>query len=353
MRRRRVRPGWVTALAVSLALVGCSSTAAPEVEPTPEPTTQAPVATPSPEPTPEPDRWPLTGVATDELTQRPALAVKVENSTMARPQTGLAEADVVWEEMVEGGITRFNAVYHSQLPGTVGPIRSVRPMDAAIVAPLGGPQVISGGQPLFLQELGAAGVQLISHDAGARGFARSAERRAPHNLYGTPEIFLEQSATTDPPPEQFHFAPDPQDATAVRQGEPVLGLDLAFPASAPGWTWDGSAGAWLREESGTPAVGADGEQLTATNVVVLRVEIVASAGRDQSGNAVPETVLTGGGDAVVVTGGRLVEATWEKETAADPVELVTADGTPVLLAPGTTWVELVPRERGRVTPRDA
>lgn len=339
----------MTALAVSLALVGCSSTAAPQEEPTPEPTTPTPVATA----TPEPDRWPLTGLATTELTERPALAIKVENSTMARPQTGLAEADVVWEEMVEGGITRFNAVYHSQLPQTVGPIRSVRPMDAAIVAPLGGPQVISGGQRLFLEELGAAGIQLISHDAGARGFTRSPDRRAPHNLYGTPEIFLEQAASTAPPPAQFHFAPELAEATAVRQGSPVSGLDLAFPSSAPGWTWDGAAEVWLREEGTTAALGADGEQLTAANVVVLRVEIVASAGRDQSGNPVPETVLTGGGDAVVVTGGRLVEATWTKETVTDPVELVTVEGAPVLLTPGTTWVELVPRERGTVTPRDA
>ena len=333
----------------ALALAGCTSSGEPE--PTAEPTPTATTATPepSPTPTPEPDRWPLTGLEAPEPATTPALAIKVENSRQARPQAGLDEADVVWEEMVEGGITRFNAVYHSQLPETVGPIRSVRPMDAGIVAPLAGPQVISGGQPLFLGELRSAGVQLISHDGGQRGFFRSAERRAPHNLYGTPETFLEQAELTDPPPRQFEFAQDGDEATAVEDGEATSQLRLGFPSAAPGWTWDEDADAWLRDESGDPAVTAAGDRLTATNVVVLRVQIVASAGRDQSGNAVPETVLTGGGEAVVAAGGRSLQVTWDKETTSDPVTLTTADGSPVHLAPGSTWVELVPADRGSVT----
>ncbi|MEE6287428.1 DUF3048 domain-containing protein [Georgenia sp. MJ173] len=344
MRRRRPRTGWAAVLLGSLALVGCTSTEAPE----PEPATTTETPSPTPTPTPEPVRWPLTGLGTDAPAQTPALAVKVENTAMARPQAGLEDADIVWEEMVEGGITRFNAVFHSRLPETVGPIRSVRPMDVAIVAPLGGPQVISGGQQLFLDELTAAGVQLISNDAGDAGFVRSPDRRAPHNLYGTPQVFLEQAESSEPPAEQFEFAVDPDEATAVTAGEPAAALRVDFPAASPGWAWDDDAG-WLRDEAGTPSLSAAGEQLWATNVVVLRVEIVASAGRDQSGDPVPETVLTGDGEALVATGGQVVEAGWRKEAPADPVTLTTEDGSPVLLAAGTTWVELVPVDRGGVT----
>ena len=82
--------------------------------------------------------------------RRPALAVKIENSVDARPQSGLNAADVVWEEVVEGGITRFVAVYHSTLPPEIGPIRSVRPMDAAIAGPLHGLFAFSGGQGPFV-----------------------------------------------------------------------------------------------------------------------------------------------------------------------------------------------------------
>ena len=111
------------------------------------PTTEAP---PPPPPT---FPWPLTGVETTDIVQRPALAVKIENSSESRPQSGLNSADLVWEEVVEGGITRFVAVYHSTLPPEIGPIRSVRPMDAGIAAPLGGLFAFAGGQPDFVERI--------------------------------------------------------------------------------------------------------------------------------------------------------------------------------------------------------
>ncbi|PYF99575.1 Protein of unknown function [Georgenia satyanarayanai] len=326
----------------ALALTGCASSAPREtVTPSPAPTTVAPTAEAVP-------TWPLTGVPGEDAEERPAVAVKVENTAMARPQTGLEEADVVWEEMVEGGITRFNAVFHSRLPEVVGPIRSVRPMDAGIVAPLGGPQVISGGQPLFLGSVQEAGVQLISHDAGHAGFFRSADRRAPHNLYGRLPELLTQAEAAEPPPEQFSFAADGEEATAVLEGEPATALRLSFPQTSPGWTWDGGADRWLRDEAGEPATSVAGDVLGAENVVVMRVEVVASEGRDQSGDAVPETVMTGTGEALVASGGRVVPATWSKAALGEPVTLTTAAGDDVALAPGTTWVELVPVDRGGV-----
>lgn len=274
--------------------------------------------------------------------------MKIENSAVARPQTGLEDADVVWEEMVEGGRTRFNAVFHSTLPEVVGPVRSLRPMDAGIVAPLRGPQVVSGGQQLFLDSVREQGVQLVSNDAGDAGFFRSPDHPAPHNLYGRLADFVAQAAAPEAPPEQFTFAADGQEPTAVLTGEPASALRLRFPQTSPGWTWDPAAGRWSRDEDGTPSTTDDGEVLGAHNVVVMRVQIVDSAGRDQSGNAVPETVMTGRGEALVASGGHTVAATWSKTTASDPVLLTTADGDVVELAPGATWVELVPADRGGV-----
>ncbi|WP_413452063.1 DUF3048 domain-containing protein [Georgenia phoenicis] len=333
------------ALAITaLALTACSATAPPEAPPA-----ATPAPTPSPTPTPEPvPTWPLTGLPAADAPELVAVAVKIENTAMARPQTGLEDADVVWEEMVEGGITRFNAVYHSQQPEIVGPIRSVRPMDAGIVAPLGGPQVISGGQWLFLDQVAEAGVQLISFDNGDDGFYRSADRRAPHNVYGYLAELRAQAEATEPPEEQFAFAADAAEATAAVEGEPASALRLTFPQSWPGWTWDAAAGRWLRDEAGTPATAVTGEVLGAENVVVMRVDVVASAGRDQRGDAVPETVMTGTGEALVASGGRTLVARWSKPAVDAPVELTTADGNTVTLTPGTTWVELVPTDRGAV-----
>ena len=153
---------------------------------------------------------------------RPALAVKIENSGDARPQTGLDQADNVWEEVVEGGISRFVAVFHSQVPAEVGPIRSVRPMDPAIVAPMHGLIAFSGGQPRFVNALKAAGVQTISQDAGAAGFYRKkGVGPAPHNVYGTPQTFWDQANAdhTSPPPAQFVIAKQADAATAVATGD--------------------------------------------------------------------------------------------------------------------------------------
>lgn len=291
-----------------------------------------------PEPT-IPLTWPLTGVPTDEVADRPAMSVKIENSAAARPQTGLGEADVVWEEMVEGGITRFNAVFHSHVPGTLGPIRSLRPMDAAISAPFGGLFVFSGGQPRFIDQVASTGLTMLSHDAGDPGFYRTSDRVAPHNVYGDTGAFLDAADPDDgPPPAQFEFARVPEQVTAL-DGAEVSQIRIAFPSSTPSWTWNGEA--WARSEGGAAATTTDGGRIEATNVVVLRVQVRDTGALDPGGNPVPETVLTGSGEATVFTAGHQIDATWSKPETDSVLQLLI-DDEPVLLAPGNTWVELVP-----------
>ncbi|WP_168217761.1 DUF3048 domain-containing protein [Occultella kanbiaonis] len=293
--------------------------------------------------------WPLTGVA-GEPAARPAMSIKIENSNAARPQTGLQAADVVWEQMVEGGVTRFNAVYHSTIPDEVGPVRSVRPMDAGISGPYGGLLVFSGGLAPFVQAARDVGLQVLSDDGGQAGFHRSSDRVAPHNLYGTPQEFLDQADAADTaPPTQFTFARTAAQATATTAGTPAGSLAVNFPQAHPGWTWDAGQALWLRTEDGAPATTTDTGQLTAVNVVVLRVDVVTTAYRDPSGAAVPETVVVGSGEAVVATGGQTITGTWTKPDEASPVTLTTADGTVIELAPGNTWVELLPTSNGSIS----
>jgi hypothetical protein len=139
-------------------------------------------------------------------------------------------------------------------------------------------------------------------------------------------------------------------ATAVTAGTPVVTVALTLSGlSHPNWTWNGTDRAWLRAEGAAPAVEADGTSLRAANVVVLRVDVVATDGRDPAGNPVPETVLEGSGAALVATGGRTLQVTWAKNSVTDRLVLLGPDGNPVRLAPGTTWVELVPNGGGAVT----
>ncbi|WP_346619180.1 DUF3048 domain-containing protein [Blastococcus montanus] len=336
------------ALVVVAALAGCGTApAAPVAAPT--------TAPPPPPPPPPPVLWPLTGVdSAGTSIDRPALAVKIENSVSARPQTGLGAADMVWEQVVEGGITRYVAVYHSTLPAELGPVRSVRPMDPAIAAPLRGVFAFSGGQRPYVDAIAAAGLQVLSHDAGAGGFHRQAGRSAPHNVYADPLALLAQADAGHgaAPGVQFPISAAAEQASAAVAGAPAGVLDLTLSGiSHPRWTWSPPDGRWLRAEGDTPAVEADGTPLRATNVVVLRVDVVNTGSRDPAGNPVPETVMVGGGEALVATGGRTLPATWSKASVTEPVVLAAADGAPVTLAAGPTWVELVPSRTGAVTVR--
>lgn len=352
-RKPKSRAGGTLAAIFAVAtLVGCTTAVpkgAAQAE-KPEPVQEEETAAPEPSPG---HIWPLTGVAVEPTTLPegvagdpaagefgPALSVKIENSPGSRPQRGLDRADVVWEELVEGGMTRFVAMYHSDVPETLGPIRSVRPMDAAIAGPVGGVLAFSGGVAEYVHRIRSAGLTLVSDDAGSPGFFRNPERRGDHRLFGYPHTFLEAGVEAAPPPELFTFADDAEAATAVAVGTDVARVDLHFPASHPSWQW--GPGAWQRLESGAAAHDELGARIEAANVVIARVAIRDTGNRDGAGSMVPETILAGEGTAVVFTGGRMVEGRWHKEGDTDLLLLRDEAGEPIALAPGKTWVELLP-----------
>ncbi|WP_426593093.1 DUF3048 domain-containing protein [Cellulomonas sp. McL0617] len=357
LNRARRLPAMLVVAAGALSFLAACSSGSSDTTPTPVPdVTQGAVIEPAKVAPPAPvvaPRWPLTGLGAPEVAVRPALAIKIENSGDARPQTGLDQADNVWEEVVEGGISRFVAVFDSQVPAEVGPIRSVRPMDPAIVAPMHGLIAFSGGQPIFVNALKAAGVQTISQDAGAPGFYRKkGVGPAPHNVYGTPQKFWDQAAAdrTSPPPAQFVFAKKADSATAVAGGTPAGTVSVHLSGYAkPTWSWDPTSSTYLRSEGSTPAIVRSGARITATNIITLTVHLVNSGTVDPAGNPVPETILQGTGDGTLSSGGKYVAVTWKKGSVGEVLTLTAADGTPATLAPGATWIELVPTGTGSVT----
>jgi hypothetical protein len=338
-------------VAAGLVVIAAACGSAVKTAAAPKPShSSAPTITATP--TPQPVLWPLTGLPTSGSTNRPALAVKIENSIDARPQTGLNAADMVWEEVVEGGITRYVAVYQSTLPPTIGPVRSVRPMDPMVAGPLQGVLAFSGGQQKYISAAAHVGLQVLSNDAGDAGFYRTSSRPAPHNVYASPAKLLAQADSRHraAPQPQFLFAGATEQPTAVAAGKPATSLSLTMSGVGhPRWTWSPTAGRWLRSEYTTPAVGADSKRLAATNVVVLRVKVVNTSALDPAGNPVPETLLAGTGGALVASGGHAVVATWAKPSVTAPVQLTGPDGAPVRLAPGNTWIELVPTGTGHVS----
>ena len=276
---------------------------------------------------------------------RPALSAKIDNHPSARPQVGLDETDIVFEELVEGGMTRYLAVWHSKLPAEIGPVRSVRPMDPEIVSPFGGIFAYSGGQVRFIQMMEAAPVYNAIHGQPdtESTFYRTSAKVAPHNvLVKAPEL-VEQHLDRVAPPKMFDSAASLAESTAVLEGAPLASVNTRFSGfSSPTWEWDGTQEKFVRfQTNGAADSASSGNQLAATNVIVLFVGVDVI-------EDIPTTRLVSQGKGYVATGGSIIEIMWSKADAEAPIVLSTQAGSPVLLGIGNTWVELLPNDSSDV-----
>lgn len=275
----------------------------------------------------------------------PSLAVKIDNHAAARPQYGLERTDLVYEELVEGGLTRYVAVWHSDIPDVVGPVRSIRPMDPDIIGPLGGIVAYSGGQQKFMDLMNATSVFNAAFDSDETGlFSRTDEREAPHDVVLQAKALVALHDDVPAPAQQFAYAATVPESSAVVDGTPVTTIASRFSDSNwPDWAFDATSLSYLRSQEGVPDLDAGGVQLRATNVLVLRVAI------DETYVNVPKTTMIGSGEAWASTGGRTLHALWSKAGRDAPIRLTDDSGVTVRLAAGNTWIELVPADRGSVT----
>lgn len=331
--RRRLA---VAATALAATVLAACAQSQPTLSPTssPTPTYSSTYITPPPI-----ALAPLTGVEVpvDSLTA-PSLAAKVDNHPDARPQVGLERTDLLFEELVEGGLTRYVAVWHSDVPDEIGPVRSIRPMDPDIISPLGGIVAYSGGQQRFVQMMRDTNVYNAIHgqpDTSDIMF-RTRDKAGPHDVLVRATILISRHLDLAAPPQQFSFAPDLASSSAVREGGPLQSMQLRFgAASIPAWTWDEGRSVWARSQDNKPDLDPAGVPYSAVNVVVLRVPVTVSQN-------IPKTELIGTGEAWVASGGYLIHGWWSKGSRTDPIRLVDDNGTVIRLAPGNSWIELVP-----------
>jgi len=292
----------------------------------------------APAPVAAPGTMPLTGLP-GEAPNRPAIMVKVDNGGPARPQTGLNAADIVVEEEVEGGVTRFAAIFHSAST-VVGPVRSARTTDIGVVNSLGSPLLLYSGANGVTDALMRAQPTVQNRSAATTsGYWRSSSRRAPSNLYSDTAAHW-ASASGGPPPAQFAYR---------SPGEPIAGVadtefTVAYRASHAGWSWSGSH--WVRTQGSRAHMTAAGEQVTATNVVVVEARELPTGMVDSSGANVPEFVFVGEGKATVFTGGKRIDGIWTRPTLASVATLTHGAGAVIELTPGRTWIELIKADAG-------
>lgn len=317
----------VVAVVLVATLAACSSGGKKRVA-------QEPVAATSTTPPPPPVA-PLSGApdTAGAARKRCAITVKVDNTQIQGRKYGVDQADVVYEEVVEGFETRLAAIFNSQAPDRVGPVRSVRKTDQSIVRPIGGVFVYSGGAPYAIESISTAPVVRLDEDASGSMMFRDHSRRAPYNLFAHVDQMYGKCGTPVPPPPLFTYRAKDVPAT----GDPASSVHVAFRAGYDvTWKWDPTSGAWQRFIFGRPELLQSGVQLAPKNVVVMAAQYVGG----NSENFGAEAQLTGTGTLTVFTDGKVIKGTWSRPDAAKPAALLDAGGNEIKLTPGQTWVEL-------------
>lgn len=289
---------------------------------------------------PPPPTCPLTGSETAKVPHRPALAIKIENHPDARPQAALNDADVVVEEPVEGGYTRFIAIFQCGHSDRVGPVRSGRTTDPDYLRQYGKAVFgYAGGVPLVQRQVPRAGLVDVNYIIAADAYTRDESRSAPHNLYTTTAALWKAGRESTRAPKPVFTYADTLEGPARKVSVAHLGFSSVSDVF---WTWSRRDDGWLRAHGDVAHTLEDGSQVSATNVVIQVVGVTNSNITDAAGNYSPVVELTGSGKAYVLRDGRVIRGRWERETLDDLTRFVTRDGTEIALAPGRTWVELLP-----------
>jgi hypothetical protein len=288
--------------------------------------------------------WPLTGLKVPSnktaALDHPVLVTKMDNTVASEPQVGLSKADMVVEELVEGGLTRLAAFYYSDIPDNVGPVRSMRASDIDVVSPVHASLVTSGAAPRTIALIHGANIPFYGQST--KGMYRSSARPSPYNLLvHLNEVAKVTKTKAATPPAYFQWG----DGSDLPKGIKVTSIGAQFSGGHT-TEWQYTNGSYHNLNSNAPA----GDQFPATNVLVLRVREGNAGYLDPAGNPVPETLLTGKGNALLFHDGRMIAATWQKgKTPTSQITLTTKKGQKLEVPAGHTWIELVPADGGNVT----
>ncbi|HUR51475.1 MAG TPA: DUF3048 domain-containing protein [Mycobacteriales bacterium] len=322
-------------VAVACLMAGCSGgdpdTSASEPTSTPS---VSPTASPTPSPTPSPTGDPLTGLAPG---RGPVVAIKVDNAFLARPyQRGLKQASIVYQELVEGGLTRFMAVFESgTATSEVGPVRSARESDVDILRAYGGAALgFSGAQPgvfAIVRAAARSGKLVDASRDSAPGLYRGGERRRDaRNFFVVPSRLGKARGGAALRDIGLRFG-------AVGKGLPTATARAAFsPGSVIKVRYNASTGRYVLSQGGRVI------PFSPANVVVQYVATHPSRFHDVHGMNTPLTVSTGSGRSYVMRDGVRMAATW-KRTGFGATHFRDGAGRDVLLKPGPTWIFLLPK----------
>lgn len=350
-RNRWITAGLIALLLASLAFVGwaiydfqkgSSTTQAEQVA------EEETIPPPPPPPPPISYNCPLSGIEKPDkasITRRPII-FQVDNAPAARPQSGLSQADIVYEAMAEGEITRFSAVFMCQEASTVGPIRSARLISLDLVPEYYALFSNSGSSNGVAAELAARDdIPNINHGNFSEAYWRTDDRYAPHNLMTSTTGIREAAAAAGVPTTASITGPAfKADAPATA---PLKSISVPYSAWADvSYQYDPVSNGWLRFISGEPHIDAlNNAQINARNVIIQYVPVTESDIEESEGGAMGLTFgLTGTGKVLIFQDGQVISGKWSRPSPTAPTSYLDAAGNPIPLNQGQTWIQLVPTE---------
>src|SRR5271165_4759488 len=256
------------------------------------------------------------------------LAVKIDNIVYARPQTGLTDADIVYVLPVEGGLTRFLAIFSTHFPPVIGPVRSARRDDLQLLGQFGRPAfAFSGAQGQLLPVVEHA--RIVDLYAGrVAGYYRDYQRIAPYNLFADTRVLLAESKRASKARSiGFRFGAAPAGGQVTRSDS------VTYPSTKFTFTWSAATHRWLVTMDGVPAKTSAGRRFSPATVVIQHT-IVRKPGYLEYGYPPPYAETIGHGSAVVLRNGKAYRVRWSRQNWNGGTTFTTASGQPMTFAPG-------------------
>ena len=286
----------------------------------------------------------------------PQLALKIDNAPSAVPQQGIQEADIVFEELVEGGLTRFLAIFQSQVPEFVGPIRSGRSSDIPLLMPFDGALFgWSGSNWAFRRLLETVAIKDVGLYRNPAQYWRKDDRPAPSNLWARSAQLIEKIEDKSSPVEPLWPFREPlrKDET----GRKIQGVEVNWGSVEVSFQWVADKNKWQRFQNGTRHLALDRRgdevEIAAQNVIIQFTKYLLTNEIDGNGARIPVAQLSeGSGTAWILKDGKITEGRWVKPNITVQTQFVDETDKAIAMAPGATWVLLAPRGTATIIDAD-
>jgi hypothetical protein len=275
----------------------------------------------------------------------PMLVVKIDDTRAAHPQAGLEDADLVYIEQVEGGLTRIAAVFSSKIPAVIGPVRSARISDIEIVEQFGRVAfAYSGAQEKLLPVIAAANLENLGAQRQSREiYSNDPLRNAPTAMILQAQTLM-QKVKEQQLPVAISKSAGWSFSESIDTGTAIVSAKVSWPANSYDAVWSAIEKRWLLSHSGVPNLAASGIHLGASTLVIQIVSITPSEYGDKFGGVTPFTATVGSGRGYILRDGKYISALWDRPTPDSGTTWTTNQGEEIPFAPGQIWIALTDKE---------